>query len=136
VNSSAIWDKKRFYIKQGVTLTGLSTGGFEKAASICTDIYAKMSGYFPEDKMNHWENATYEGHSATNFSARYFTSRADAKHEANLPFLEGVDPDGVLEKLRRQDLIHGPDNQVPYLDLDQKGGCILHVYWVDVRSKY
>jgi hypothetical protein len=83
-----------------------------------------MTAHFPDGKINNWENTTYEGHIATDFNARYFTNRNSARSEANLPFLEGVDPDGVLAGLRHHDLIHGPDNQVMYLRL-QGEQCVL-----------
>jgi hypothetical protein len=59
---------------------------------------------------------------AIDFNARYFTKRKDAPHESNRPFLEGVDPQGVLEKLRKHDVIHGPDNQVEYIKLLENDG--------------
>jgi hypothetical protein len=124
IHSDRNLEKKRYYIRQGVTLTGLSTEKFAKAAEACVSIYEKMSSHFPEDKIGKWENTTYEGHIATTFSARYFTNRHNAPNEASLPFLAGVDPDGVLAGLRRQDLIHGPDNQVTYLRLASNGECV------------
>jgi hypothetical protein len=48
---------------------------------------------------------------------RYFTSQKLAPNKVNLPFMEVVDSDGVLASVRGQDLIHGPDNQVHYLEL-------------------
>ena len=59
----------------------------------------------------------YEGYTAIDFNARYFTTRRDAPNEENLPFADGVDPDGTLAKLQKHDLIHGPDNKVAYLRL-------------------
>jgi hypothetical protein len=85
-----------------------------KAAAACSTIYTQMASIFPDGKVFKWENTTYEGHIATDFNARYFTNRSNARNEANLPFLEGVDPDGVLAELRGHDLIHGGDNQVTY----------------------
>jgi hypothetical protein len=84
-------------------------------------IYAKMGSIFPEGTMQKWENSSYEGHIATEFNARYFTNRSDTQNEANLPFLEGVDPDGVLAELRGHDLIHGADNQVTYSSYTNSG---------------
>ena len=114
--------KKRFFIRQNVTLTGLSSESFNRAASACEDIYAKMSTHFPIGFINHWQNTLYEGHAATDFNARYFTARNDAPNEVNLPFGHGVDPNGVLASLRRHDLIHGPDNEVAYLKPLEAGG--------------
>lgn len=73
--------------------------------------------------MNHWQNALYEGHIATEFNSRYFTARKDAPNEENLPFGEGVDPNGDLASIRKHDLIHGPDNRVAYLKALEHGGC-------------
>lgn len=80
-----------------------------------------MGKIFPEGTIHKWENSHYEGHIATEFNARYFTNRSNAKNESNLPFLEGVDPDGVLAELRGHDLIHGADNQVAYMSHTDSG---------------
>ena len=119
--------KKRFFMRQSISLTGLLTEPFSRAASACEGVYAKMSAHFPPDSVTHWENTFYEGHISTDFNARYFTTRKGAPMEENLPFLEGVDPDGILAGLRGQDLIHGPDNQVTYLRALEHGGCV-HIY--------
>lgn len=76
-----------------------------------------MMSYFLEGSTTPWQTATYEGHVALDFHARYFTLRKDTPNERHLPFVDRVDPDGFLESLRRHDLIHGPDNQVMYLKL-------------------
>ena len=115
----------RHYIRQGVTLTGLSTDPFSKATSTCDAIYAMLLTHFPDGSMINWENTMYEGHIATNFSARYFTNRNLARNEVNLPFGDGVDPNGVLANVRGQDLIHGPDNQVTYVRRLKNGRCCL-----------
>jgi hypothetical protein len=120
-------EKKRFFIRQGITLTGLSTASFEKAALACENIYSRMSEQFGEGTLNKWENTTYEGHLASNFNARYFTPRSVAKEECNLPFLDGVDPNSVLAEVRGHDLIHGPDNQVTYLKYIQCKGYDLNL---------
>jgi hypothetical protein len=116
--------KRRFFMRQSITLTGLSTESYGKAALACESIYAKMSDHFPAKSMTHWQNTLYEGHVATDFNARYFTTRKGSPQEANLSFLDGVDPDGILAGLRGQDLIHGPDNQVTYLRALEQG-CAL-----------
>lgn len=98
-------------------LTGLSTEAFDKAAVACTMAYDMFSAQFPPESTFPCQTTVYEGHPAIDFNARYFTKRSDAPNEGNLPFEGGVDPDGILEKLRGQDLIHGPDNRVQYLTL-------------------
>jgi hypothetical protein len=82
-----------------------------------------MSTHFPAQSILPWQACLYEGHTAIDFNARYFTKRTDAPNESNHPFLQGVDPQGVLEKLRKHDLIHGPDNQVEYIKLLENDRC-------------
>jgi hypothetical protein len=109
-------------MKQRARVTGLSTDAFSKAVSVLEEVYAKMSACFPPKSTHPWQETLYEGHMAIDFNARYFTKRKDAPHESNRPFLEGVDPQGVLEKLRKHDVIHGPDNQVEYIKLLENDG--------------
>jgi hypothetical protein len=116
-------NKTRLFLKQRVRLTGLSSEAFHKAMTACDEVYAKMSNHFPLQSTNPWQTAIYESHSAIDFNARYFTKRTDAPNESHLPFLQGVDPAGVLEKLRKHDLIHGPDNQVEYIQLLDNDRC-------------
>jgi len=108
-------------MRQAVTLTGLSSETFAKAVSNCHNMYTKMLDYFPADAINMWQSTTYEGHAAVDLHARYFTMRKNAPNEANIPFTDGVDPDGALSALRKHDLIHGPDNRVSYLKMDTDG---------------
>jgi len=106
-------------MRQAVTLTGLSSETFvAKAVSNCHNMYTKFFDYFPADAMNMWQSTMYERHTAVDLHTRYFTMRKNAPNEANILFMDGVDPDGVLSTLRKHDLIHGPDNRVSYLKTD------------------
>lgn len=111
------FERRRLYARQAVTLTGLSSDIFQKAITNLREILTTITGHFPDDSVNHWEPATYEGHLALDIHTRYFTSRRNAPNETSLPFMKGVDPDGILALARKQDLIHGPDNQVQYLKM-------------------
>jgi hypothetical protein len=62
-----------------------------------------------------WRPAIYEGHTAVDITARYFSSRNSVPNEQGQEFGPGVDPNGVLSTIRGQDLIHGQDNKVQYL---------------------
>jgi len=118
------------FIKQAVRITGLSTEEFHKAADACMHIRTKMATNIPGGTMNPWQDTVYEGHAALDFNARYFTTRKSAPMEINLSFGSGVDPDGVLARLRRHDLIHGPDNQVAYLQwkgMEKYVNIFLHI---------
>ena len=108
-------EKRRIYLRQAVTLTGLSSSTFKEAVTTCAAIFSTIQANFPDQSVNAWQPATYEGHLAIDSHSRYFTIRKHAPNECNLAFLDGVDPDNVLSELLRHDLIHGPDNQVVYL---------------------
>ena len=110
-------------MRQAVTLTGLSTEAFRKASLACEQILTGMMNHFPENSMSKWQTAVYEGHVAIDIHACYFTLRKNAPNEQNLPFADGVDPDGILAGLRKHDLIHGPDNKVSYLELLETERC-------------
>lgn len=66
-------------------------------------------------KLLPWQADVYEGHHAIDSSARYFTLRRFVPMEAGQPFEMGVDPLGILSRMRGNDLIHGMDNKVDYL---------------------
>ncbi|KAJ7169023.1 hypothetical protein C8R46DRAFT_1034145 [Mycena filopes] len=55
----------------------------------------------------------------TIFSAnnRLFTLKVDAPTEQGTEFQPGVDPVGILERLKTRDMFHGPDNIVKYFKL-------------------
>lgn len=76
----------------------------------------------------------YEGHVAIDIHARYFTQRKNAPNEQNLPFADGVDPDGTLAGLRKHDLIHGPDNKVSYLKLLENERCTTRLIDIPIYS--
>ena len=95
-------------MRQSITLTGLSTESYGKAALACESIYAKMSDHFPAQSMTHWQNTLYEGHIATDFNAQYFTTRKGSPQEANLSFLDG----SILMGFSR-----GFEGRTSYMDL-------------------
>ena len=88
----------------------------------------KMGTQFPEGTTNMWQSTLYEGHIAIDVHARYFTACKTAPKEANLSFSQGVNPDGVLSRLRKHDLIHGPDNKVAYLKTGENGRYVQEPY--------
>jgi hypothetical protein len=65
--------------------------------------------------LSDWQPATYEGDHALDINSRYFTPRRNVPHERGQPFGIGVDPKGVLNEIRGQDMIHGNENKVEYL---------------------
>jgi len=87
-------------------------------------MFSAMRSIFSDDATNIWQTTSYEGHTAIDIHARYFTVRKDAPKEPNLPFSQGVDPEGTLLKLRKHDLIHGRDNKVEYMKMTKIEGRV------------
>ena len=112
------------FLRQGITVTGLSAPGFNNIISNFQRTYDFIAACLPADAMTKWQLATYEGHQAIDCHARYFTTRRASPHEANMDFGPGVDPEGVLARLRGQDLIHGGDNKVAYLKRSEEEGQV------------
>jgi len=112
-------EKKKIYLHQSITLTGLSTPTFHAAVDQCKNIYEAMKSCFPPGKLNKWGPSRYEGHDALDANARYFTARKFAPDEQSLLFSLGVDTNGILANIRGMDLIHGADNKVAYLRVNE-----------------
>ncbi|KAF8973568.1 hypothetical protein BDZ97DRAFT_1647707, partial [Flammula alnicola] len=104
--------RKATYIRQAVRLTGLGAISFENATDTIRSVQQLLSTHLRDDL---WQAASYEGHTAIDASARYFTPRRFVPQERGQAFENGVDPNGVLADIRGQDLIHGSDNKVDYL---------------------
>lgn len=115
---------QHIHLRQSITITGLGCRAFEDAATVFHDTYHAISSTFTRGKMLDWQCGIYEGHAALTFNARYFTLRRHAPNERTLPWGEGVDPQGLLEKLRGQNMIHGPDNKVAYRHRLEAGGKV------------
>lgn len=109
--------KQRKYIRQAVTLTGLSTATFQQGVNNVAHAYMMFMNNFPDGIIESWQTSMFEGHVALEMYARYFTERRLAPQESHLEYGYMVDPDGVLSAIQGSDFIHGPDNYVEYLEL-------------------
>ncbi|TFK64426.1 hypothetical protein BDN72DRAFT_774634, partial [Pluteus cervinus] len=104
------------FLRQWVTLSGLSSVNFETAVDRAQDVYQKYRRFFPEDQLLPWTdmNCTItEGRTLT-FSNRYFTRRNEAPTLRALPFTNEVDPKHLLTQLVTGHLFHSADNEVSY----------------------
>ncbi|KAJ7024536.1 hypothetical protein C8F04DRAFT_1270230 [Mycena alexandri] len=117
-------------LSQYAELSGLGTKLFEDGmanTSIIHDNFAQHFGggtpVFP------WIPAT--GPTGTIFSAnnRLFTLKIDSPTEQSTEFEPGVDPVGMLERLKTRDLFHGPENIVKYfkMSVDDDSGEIKYL---------
>jgi hypothetical protein len=83
----------------------------------------------------------YEGDAAIDCHARYLTDRESAPQEKHMQFAAGVDPSGVIERLRGTRYIHTEDNQVEYCQIttEEEGSVLLpstSVSLANLSSRY
>lgn len=117
------------FLRQGMTLTGLQTPTFTKAAEAIRDIHSHFDRQFQEDTLEGQANTEgYENVDQISMSNRYFTPAREAKDMQAMHFLPGVDPTGILHAMAQEDsncaYIHTEDNQVHYFTThrDDAGG--------------
>lgn len=88
----------------------------------------------PEASLESWTLSTGSTAEGIIFEAsnRYFTSRRDAPDMESVPISALIDPNGILESLKKGDFVHGEENQVYYYRVHEKasgGGkrCETHI---------
>ncbi|TFK61187.1 hypothetical protein BDN72DRAFT_904311 [Pluteus cervinus] len=104
------------FLRQSVTLTGLSTDVFEAAVDRSQEVYNKFQRFFPENQLLPWGamNCTITDGRTLTFSNRYFTRRQEAPTIRAIPFTYDVDPKRLLTQLVTGHLFHSSDNEVSY----------------------
>ncbi|KAJ7019100.1 hypothetical protein C8F04DRAFT_1198089 [Mycena alexandri] len=116
--------RKALRLTQHVEMTGFETGIFEEAMNrleMAQDIFAQHFCGLPIARL-----LTPNGRSGRILGAsnRLFTLRADCPTEQGTEFQPGMDPLGALERLKSEELIHGPENIVRFYKrtTDKKNG--------------
>jgi hypothetical protein len=112
-------------MRQGLSITGLSTPSFKIATENYSKLYALFSRYIEQDKLQQGMIISdYQGHASVDISNRYFTPRIEGVQETEISFSAEIDPTGILKKLAGTDLYHGEDNNVHYFEriIGQNGG--------------
>ena len=108
------------FLRQGITLTGLQTPTFTKAAEAIRDIHSHFDRQFQEGALEEHAKDQQETEELDRIDMwnRYFTPAREAKEMRAMPFLPGVDTQGTLRSMAQEDsnctYIHTEDNQVQY----------------------
>jgi hypothetical protein len=104
------------YLRQGVALVGYGTTTFNNAIISAQEIYGLFDRNLPEGSLEPWALGTASMAQGTTFEAsnRYFTSKRDAPDMEPVPISPLIDPRGILEGLKKEELLHGEENQVYY----------------------
>ncbi|KAF8234627.1 hypothetical protein L208DRAFT_1260947 [Tricholoma matsutake] len=109
------------YLRQSVTLTGLDSPVFEKAAQATQEIYGLFDREFEDGTLATWSLNELDDNRGPDLitSNCYFTPVVDAGGAKNTPFKSGVDPHGVLAHMMGSgsgttSFVHTEESQVQY----------------------
>jgi hypothetical protein len=106
--------RKKAYVSQYIEICGLDSATFRSAMTKTEEINQRFAEHFSTTNVVDLIRPPCSFGLAFSCSNRFFTLRTDAPTEQDNVFLEGVDPIGVLEKMKTRDLIHAPENMVKY----------------------
>lgn len=102
-------------IRQHVQVTGgdsMLFGSFKENMKVVYDLF---SHELHMGKLEAFDLGMYEGAFAMDSHSRYFTERRLAPQETHTDIPATIDPNGILNSLRTQQFIYGPDNQVDFV---------------------
>ncbi|KAF9472503.1 hypothetical protein BDN70DRAFT_818551 [Pholiota conissans] len=102
------------HLGQAIMVTRLESGQFDNYIQNIEHIYLAFMNHFPDRKLNKWKPTRYQGIMALDTHAHYFTQKHFVPSSKSIPFHSTVDPDGVLENIRGEDMVHAADNDVDY----------------------
>lgn len=120
-------NRKALRLTQHLEITGFETGVFEEAMTrleVAQDVFAQHFCGLPITRLTTPIGRTGRVLGASN---RLFTLKVDSPTEQGTEFQPGMDPLGSLERLKSEDLIHGPENIVRYYKraTDKESGSVL-----------
>ncbi|KAJ7915334.1 hypothetical protein B0H13DRAFT_2324433 [Mycena leptocephala] len=106
--------RKVGFICQHIEICGLESDTFKEAVAKTEEVNDRFAEHFSSVTVLRLARPKTSLGAALSASNRLFTHKTDAPTEQDNEFAEGVDPTGVLDRLKTRDLIHAPDNMVRY----------------------
>ncbi|KAJ7932923.1 hypothetical protein B0H13DRAFT_2307206 [Mycena leptocephala] len=113
-NLESLPSRKRAYVAQYIEICGLEADTFRDAMTKTEEINQRFAEHFSTTNVVDLVRPQTSFGLAFSSSNRFFTLKTDAPTEQDNTFSDGVDPVGVLEKMKTRDLIHAPENIVKY----------------------
>jgi hypothetical protein len=105
------------FIRQGLSITGLSTPSFKTATENYSKLYALFSRHIEQNTLQQsMVISDFQGHTSVDVSNRYFTPRREGIQENEISFSVEIDPSEVLTKITGTGFYHGEDNFVGYFE--------------------
>ena len=99
-------------------------GSFKESMEV---VYKLFSHQLHTGKLEAFELGLYEGALAIDSHSRYFTERRLAPQETHADIPATIDPNGILNALRTQKFIYGPDNHVDFVYSTKEGDERMYV---------
>ena len=110
---------RRLYLRQSVTLTGLSSPTFNNAIvsmRAIEDMFQQLIMNKPTDTWVPWAPSNFQGHLSIDVGNRYFTPHQQGLHDRQVSFNAVVDPHNILSQAMGNDFVHTDDNEVEYYE--------------------
>jgi hypothetical protein len=114
---------RRPYLRQSVTLTGLSSPKFNDcilSMRAIEDIFRRQTAHGDSD-MEVWVPSAFQGHPSIDVGNRYFTPRQHALQDRHTSFSAVIDPDNILSEALGDEFVHTEDNEVEYYEARKEG---------------
>ncbi|KAJ7720719.1 hypothetical protein B0H16DRAFT_1335950, partial [Mycena metata] len=108
---------KLLRLSQYAELCGMGLQTFESSMVTATAVHERFAQHFCGSSIASWSPVTGQMGSVFPANNRLFTLKSDAPLEQNTEFEEGVDPVGIISRLKPADMIHAPENIVKYFRL-------------------
>ncbi|KAJ7733481.1 hypothetical protein B0H16DRAFT_1732293 [Mycena metata] len=108
---------KLLRLSQYAEICGMGSPVFESSMVTATTIHERFAQHFCGSSLASWVPLIGPMGSVFPANNRLFTLKSDAPSEQNTDFEEGVDPVGIIERLKTADMIHAPENVVKYFRL-------------------
>ena len=94
---------------------GYGSATFDNAIKSIQEIYGLFDRNVPEESLESWAPTSSMAQGCVfEASNRFFTSKREAPDMEPVPISPLIDPRGILETLKKEDFVHGEENEVYY----------------------
>lgn len=110
------------FLRQGLSITGLSTESFQETIANIGKIYAMFSRHVEQDKFQSTTPVSnFDKHTSLDISNRYFCSGRKDEDKNEIKFAPEIDPEKTLTKMSTNTMYHSEDNVVQYFERISRG---------------
>ncbi|THU79414.1 hypothetical protein K435DRAFT_697816, partial [Dendrothele bispora CBS 962.96] len=110
------------YLRQHVGITGLGLSYMTRAIENLHQIFASFQRTLNQEELTPWTgDNSYQPFEGVTANCRYFTAGTNASTRQSIPFQKDVDPEGVLQQMLRDGIVHTEENAVLYMKASKSG---------------